>query len=103
MSSELYRLTEYCTVHQLDRTFVQSLEEEGLIMVVHREEDSFVEEEQLRQLEVFTRWHLDMGVNIQGIDAMHHLVDRLREISRELDAVKLKLRLYEPVNTETEQ
>ena len=98
MDTQLFALNEYCSIHRLDPTFIHSLEEEGLIIVIERENTKYIEEEQLQQLEIFTRWHVDMGVNPQGIDAMNHLLEKLRALKEELNDLKHRLRLYEPGN-----
>jgi hypothetical protein len=95
MSSGLFALTEYCTIHQVDPSFVESLEEEGLIMVVTKDRERFIHEEQLPTLEVFTRWHVDMGINTQGIDAMHNLITKIHKLHIELNEIRQRLRLYE--------
>ncbi|MEO8584321.1 MAG: chaperone modulator CbpM [Flavitalea sp.] len=95
MDTELFAITDYCSVHQIDAAFIESLEKEGLILVVNKDENKYVEEEQLHMLEIFTRWHMEMGINTQGIDAMHHLVARLKAVHYELDRLKTRLRFYE--------
>jgi DNA-binding transcriptional MerR regulator len=102
MNTKLYALSEYSIIHQVDPSFIQSLEEEGLINVIEKDKNSYVEEEQLHRLEIFTRWHVQMGINTEGIDAMWNLMDRLKQINTDLHHVRQRLRLYESGEDETQ-
>lgn len=93
--SELFAITEYCMVHNIDPSFIYSLEKEGLISITTNEDNNFVEEEQLHSLEIYTRMYSTMGINPAGIDAISHLLEKMRNMQDELNALKNRLRLYE--------
>jgi|SRR3954453_11674860 hypothetical protein len=95
MKPGMFEITTYCTMHQVDYTFINALKDEGLINVTSDDEGEFIEEEQLHELEIYTRWHHELGINTEGIDAIRHLVKKLREMHAEMNALKNRLRLYE--------
>jgi hypothetical protein len=95
MKKELFAITTYCSLHGIERSFITSLSEEGLINITVENDDEFIEEEQLPDLEIYTRLYHDMGINTEGIDAIRHLVHKLRSIQWELNSLKARLRLYE--------
>jgi hypothetical protein len=95
MKKELFAITTYCSLHGIDHSFITSLSEEGLISITVENDDEFIEEEQLPDLEIYTRLHHDMGINTEGIDAIRHLVHKLRTMQSELNSLKARLRLYE--------
>ena len=95
MKKELFAITTYCTLHGIDHAFITSLSEEGLINLTVENNDEFIEEEQLPDLEIYTRWHHDMGINTEGIDAIRHLVHKLRDVQAELNSLKARLKMYE--------
>ena len=95
MKNELFAITTYCSLHGIDHSFITSVSEEGLINITIENEDEFIEEEQLPDLEIYTRLHHEMGINTEGIDAIRHLVHKLRNIQSELNSLKARLRLYE--------
>ena len=95
MKKELFAITTYCSLHGVDHSFITSLQDEGLIRISVEENGEYIEEEQLPDLEVYTRWHHDMGINTEGIDVIRHLVNRLREAQSELNSLKNRLKLYE--------
>jgi hypothetical protein len=95
MKKELFAITTYCSLHGIDHSFITSLSEEGLINITVENNDEYIEEEQLPDLEIYTRWHHDMGINTEGIDAIRHLVHKLRDIQLELNSLKARLKMYE--------
>ena len=82
-------------MHGIDHAFITSLSEEGLISITVENDDEYIEEEQLPDLEIYTRWHHDMGINTEGIDAIRHLVHRLRNLQTELNSLRARLTIYE--------
>jgi MerR HTH family regulatory protein len=95
MKNELFAITTYCTLHGVEQSFINSLKDEGLIEIIIDNEDEFIEEEQLHDLEIYTRLHHEMGINTEGIDAIRHLIHKLREIQAELNSLKNRLKFYE--------
>ncbi|QNL50726.1 hypothetical protein H8S90_03765 [Olivibacter sp. SDN3] len=95
METTLILISEYCTHCKVEQTFIQSLHEEGLIELAVVEKEYYISEEQLDDLEQFRRWYYDLHVNIEGIDAMKHLVQKLRVMQQEIDQLKNRLKLYE--------
>ena len=99
MKKELFAITTYCTLHGVEHSFITSLREEGLINITVENDDEYIEEEQLPDLEIYTRWHHDMGINIEGIDAIRHLVHKMRDLQAELNSLKARLKWYEGDNS----
>lgn len=94
MKKELFAITTYCSLYGIDHSFISSLRDEGLITIIIEDDDEFIEEDQLPELENYTRWHHEMGINTEGIDVIRHLLKRLRETQAELNSLKNRLRLY---------
>ena len=95
MTRELFAVTTYCTMHNIDHSFISSLRDEGLIEITIDSEEEFIEEDQLHELETYTRWHHELGINTEGIDAIRHLLDKVRQMQSEINSLKNKLKLYE--------
>ena len=95
MKKELFAVTTYCSLHGIDHSFITSLSEEGLINITVDNDDEFIEEDQLPELEIYTRWHHDMGINTEGIDAIRHLVHKVRDLQAELNSLKARLKVFE--------
>jgi hypothetical protein len=49
----------------------------------------------LQKLEKMVRLHHDLDINIAGIEAIAHLLERLEYLQDEMRTLKNRLRLYE--------
>jgi hypothetical protein len=95
MQTTLIAITQYCSIHEIEADFVNSLADEGLIAITVVEGDRFISEEQLQDLELYTRWYAEMGVNTEGIEVIKHLLDKIRYMQSEITALRGRLHLYE--------
>jgi hypothetical protein len=86
---------EFCTHHQIEFSFIHSLHEYGLIECDASEKDYFLPQDQLERLEQLVRLHYDLHINLEGLDAIHHLLERIESMQRDIAALQNRLRLYE--------
>jgi hypothetical protein len=54
-----------------------------------------IEKEQLVQLEKFVRLYYDLDINLEGIETINYLLQRMNSMNDEIRTLKNKLRLYE--------
>lgn len=87
----LIQLTEICSHCGVDVSFVHSLQELGHIEVVVQDEQQFIDEVQLKMLEQMIFFHRELHINVEGIDAIAHLLNRIETLQRELLAARNKL------------
>ena len=85
----------FCTNHEIEISFISSLRETGLIEIIRIEETEYIDESQLVQLEKIVRFYYDLGINLEGIETINHLLDRMNDMQGEIIALKNRLRLYE--------
>ena len=91
----LIAIDEFCVKHDIEISFINSLQETGLIEITTIDEAGFIQVEQIRQLEKFICFHYDMDINIEGIETISHLLQRVNELQEEIVALKNKVGLYE--------
>jgi len=94
-TERLILLSEFAVKFSTTTSFIFSLEEHGLITTVRVEQDVYIDMIELPRLEKILRLHDDLEINIEGIDAITHLLDRVEEMQREISALENRLRLYE--------
>lgn len=94
-NEELIPMDQYCRHEELDVAFVQALTERGLIEVVVMEERSFLAPDQAVRLERLARMHFDLDINLEGIEAICHLLERLERMQQEMRGMEQRLQLYE--------
>ncbi len=94
-TKKLIALDEFCASHNIEISFVSSLQQTGLIEITKIEETGFIDADQLRQLEMFLRFYYDLEINLEGIETITYLLERITSMQREMISLKNKLRLYE--------
>jgi hypothetical protein len=94
MKPERFAITTYCSIHNIDHSFISSLQSEGIIDIELSDEGEYIDEDQLHDLELYTRWY-QLGINPEGIDALRHIVQKLRNVQSELNLLREKVRFYE--------
>jgi len=86
---------EFCNSHQIEISFISSLKEFGLIEVTTIKEATYIDANQLQQLEKYLRLYYDLEINIEGIEAITHLLNRVNDMQDEITALRNRLNLYE--------
>ncbi len=95
MEKNLIAITTLCSTYEIEFSFIDALHKTGLIQIVIIEQDHFIHQDQIRDLEKMIRLHHDLNVNIEGIDVVFNLLEKEKELREELIALKNRLRLYE--------
>jgi hypothetical protein len=91
----LIAVNEFCVNHNIEISFISSLQQNGLIEITTIKETGFIDAEQLQQLEKFIRFYYDLDINLEGIETITHLLQRMNTMQNEIIALKNRLRLYE--------
>ncbi len=92
---KLIRANDFCANHQIEISFISSLQENGLIEITTIEETGYIQENQLQKLERMVRLYRELDINIEGIDTINHLLQRIIDMQNENNALRNRLRLYE--------
>lgn len=95
MNDRYISIIEFCNCHHLELSFVHSLREYGLVQTVVIEEDEYIEQEQVIDLERMVRLHYDLEINLQGIDAINHLLDKVSHLQEEVRTLQNRLKRFE--------
>lgn len=81
----------FCSSHNIEYGFINSLRQYGLIEVTTAGEELFINSDDLNKLEQFTRFYYDMQINLEGIEVVDHLLQQLQSQQREIVALRNKL------------
>ncbi|HEY3389754.1 MAG TPA: chaperone modulator CbpM [Prolixibacteraceae bacterium] len=88
-------INEFCTNHNVEFSFIHSLQETGLIEITTIEETAFIDTDQLQQVEKFIRFYYDLDINLEGIETITHLLQRMNAMQEEIISLRNRLGLYE--------
>jgi chaperone modulatory protein CbpM len=85
---ELILAKDFCIHHNIEYSFISSLEDSGLINITSVKRSSFIHVDDLHKLEKFVRLHYDLDINIEGIETINYLLEKIEAMQKEI--LKLK-------------
>lgn len=94
-SEELISARDFCTVHHIELSFVRHLHDAGLIVMTVMDGSFFLTAGELPVLEKFVRWHYDLAINPEGIEALSHVLERMGRLLDENRSLRNRLRHLE--------
>jgi len=94
-NEHLISADEFCIHYNVEFSFINALQENGLIEMMTIEENYFIDENQLQKLEQYARWHYDLDVNLEGIEVIDQLLAHIKNMQQEIAALRNNLRVYE--------
>jgi hypothetical protein len=94
-TKNLIAVNEFCISHNIEIEFISSLQQTGLIEIATVEDAAFINADQLEQIEKFVRFYYDLDINMEGIETISHLLNRMSTLQDEIIALHNRLRLYE--------
>tara|TARA_R100001369_G_scaffold29172_4_gene52616 strand:- start:103071 stop:103361 length:291 start_codon:yes stop_codon:yes gene_type:complete len=92
---KLIATDELCERYSVEHTFIRSLNNSGLLEVITVEKREYVSCDKMAEFEKMLRLHYDLKINLEGIEAIKHLLERLSDLKEENLALKNRLGLYE--------
>lgn len=97
MQTENYILiNHYCKHTQTPIDFIYSLHEFGFIEVTQVKNQDYVRPNDLVEIERISRLKNELGINLEGIDAINHMIKKMNRLEKELRIARERLRIYEP-------
>ncbi len=96
MADEKYiSVMQLCELYQIEVTFFHEINDLGLVELISEENDMFLHEDGLFKVERIIRIHHDLNVNMEGIDVILNLLDKVDELQHKLSSAQSRLGLYE--------
>lgn len=96
-TNELVLAEEFCTRYHIQLSFINDLQQYGLIEITSVAEISYIPQSELQKLEQIIRLYYDLDINLEGIEAIIHLLERVKSMQSEMARLRNRLSLYEKV------
>ncbi|MGG7666663.1 chaperone modulator CbpM [Dyadobacter sp. BHUBP1] len=95
-NDQLIAIEVFCMNYDVEYEFVESLQEHDLIETVIVGNNRFLQVPQLNHIERIIRLHRELDINLEGIEAIQGLLNRIEHLDREVASLRNRLRFYEP-------
>jgi len=87
----LIAANDICTHHSVEYTFINSLGEAGLVKIKVVKKNAYIPEPELLRLEKMIRMHQELEINVAGIEAIVHLLERVEQMQEEMRLLRNRL------------
>lgn len=95
MAREKYILvSHFCNHTQIELSFVENLQEYGLLTFEKRENNLFIDEKDITEVEKMFRLHHDLGINFEGLDAIKQMLKRIQKMEKQMVSLEQQLNIY---------
>ena len=95
MEKHLIHIKDFCRGHEIELSFVIELQEYDLIELKSVDSDYFIELNELPKVEKMVRLHQELSINREGLEVIHHLLERTQHLNNELQMLRQRLNRYE--------
>ena len=86
--TDLISITTFCTHYNVPVTFINDLQDYELIEIVVSDDDNYIKTTQLNEVEKLMRLHFDLHINLEGLDAVYHLLKRVENLQSEITSLQ---------------
>jgi hypothetical protein len=97
MTQDFIIADEFCASHHLEISFIHSLKDHGMIETVFVDQALCIHAEELPRLEQIVRLHRDLDINLEGIEVINDLLQRIEEMQNEIARLQRRLDLFEGI------
>lgn len=96
MDQENYILVKtYCERTKIENSFLSDLHDYGIIELKKIKTELYILDDDIPEIERVSRIHYDLGINLEGIDALNHMLMRLQHMENEMKTLRRRLQVYE--------
>jgi len=94
-SKKLIPLQQVCERYEIELSFIDTLNEFGLIEITYVEKNQFIALEKIHEIEKMIRLHHELGINFEGIDVIYNLLEKVSNLTDEINHLKNQIEFYE--------
>ncbi len=94
-TENLIPASEFCLNHGIEFSLIDSLRGFDLIDIITIDKAPYLNLNQLPKLEQIVHFHKELKINLEGIDVIINLLERVNHIESEMNHLKDRLRTYE--------
>lgn len=86
----LVSVEDCCMHYNVEVQFIELLELHGLLQPTQLEDRKYIEQDNLQQLEKYISMHYDLDINMEGIEVITRLLERIEAMQEEMKRLKMK-------------
>lgn len=91
ITRELIPVLEFCLHHNVEVSFIESLNQSGLIHVTRHEQQVFVPIDELKKLETYVVLYRELDINLEGIETVAYLLQKIEILQQHVQILNSRL------------
>jgi len=91
----LISVNRLCEYYQVEISLFSELQEFGIIQLTTIKDTYFIKEDHISDVERVVRLKKDLNINLEGIDTILNLLNRIQSLQNRLTLTTNRLKLYE--------
>lgn len=85
MKNVTISIIQYCEYHKIEPQFLIDLHQNDLVILKERNHEYFIDEEDLTKVEKYTEFYYNLGINLEGIEVISHLLEQIESLQKKLN------------------
>ncbi len=94
-STNYIAINSLCDHYEIEISFFNQLNEIGMLEIVTIEHSQCIHTDKIKSLEKMIRLNKELHINIEGIDTVFNLLDKIEDLQLEIFEMKQKLNRLE--------
>lgn len=95
MAIRYISIEEFSEFHHIDLRLIEEFIDFGLVDSQKQSGQPCIREEDIEPLEAMVRLHAELGVNLEGIEAIMHMRQRMKKLRARVEELEQLLNRYE--------
>jgi len=95
VTQNLILIDKLCLHYKIEVSFFDALDDIGLIKIETFEQNKFIHQDKISDLEKMIRLYHELNVNMEGIDIVFNLIKKELKLREEINSLKNRLKFYE--------
>jgi len=89
-TNDLILVNRFCSICEVEPTFIDALNEHGLVELVVVNEERYISIDRLKDVERAVHFHYELDINLEGIGVISDLLKQIHQLQLELMIAKEK-------------
>ena len=94
-TKNIISIHKFCSLYNIPLSFIEELSSFELIEFIEENDDLYIEQNRIKDLERIMHLRYDLNINPEGIDVIGHLLERIEQMEAEINRLQNRLAFYE--------